>query len=104
MGSSLFDQYSLLHFAVGVIAYFWGVRFGVFLAAHILFEWLENTTVGMQLIRRFAMWPGGKNVADSLLNRVGDVISGQVGWLAASLLDTAGKKRRWYDSRTGGRH
>ena len=94
----MFDQFSLLHFAAGVVAYFWGVEFWLFLALHILFEWAENTATGMQFIRALPLWPGGKTVADAAVNRIGDVISGQLGWAAAFLLDREGEKRKWYAS------
>nr|QBK86912.1 MAG: hypothetical protein LCMAC103_02500 [Marseillevirus LCMAC103] len=96
MGAEMFDQFSLLHFAVGVVAYFWGVGFWLFLALHILFEWAENTATGMQFIRALPLWPGGKSAPDTGANRAGDVLAGQLGWAAAFLLDREGKRRKWH--------
>lgn len=88
MGRGFLDQYTLLHFAVGVVVYFWGVSFEAWIVAHILFEVLENTYAGMAFINTvFSGWPGGKSCADSVLNSVGDTISAAVGWLAAAALD-----------------
>lgn len=42
MGLRIFDQYSILHFAVGVIAYFWSIPFITIIIIHILFEYVED--------------------------------------------------------------
>lgn len=100
MGTKLLDQYSFLHFSVGVIAYFWGVPFWLWNFLHISFEILENTELGMSIINKYIyLWPGGKGEADSWINNLGDVLSGTLGWLAAYLLDFYGNKKGWY-----GRH
>lgn len=98
MGFRLLDQYSLLHAAVGVVLYFWGVPLLWALMLHTLYEWAENTLWGMRAIRRVALWPGGKSEADALINVVGDTISVLVGWGAAAWLDHAGKMHGWYFS------
>ena len=38
----LFDQYSLLHFAMGVTAYFWGVGPWWWFIGHLAWEGFEN--------------------------------------------------------------
>ncbi len=88
MGTALFDEYSLLHFAVGVIARHWNVAFLIFLIAHILFELLENTKQGMYIINNYiTAWPGGKSSPDTFLNsEFGDNLSAAVGWWAADVL------------------
>jgi membrane glycosyltransferase len=96
MGFRLFDQYSLLHFSVGVVTYFWGVNWKLFFILHTLFEILENTPMGMKFINNFTFWPGGKPKADSLQNIIGDTISAILGWYVAKLLDDYGKKNKWY--------
>ena len=61
MGKYLFDQYTYLHFATGIIAYFWGVDLVTWTVIHILFELVENTVVGMKIINDYMpFWPGGK--------------------------------------------
>lgn len=87
MGTQLFDQYSLLHFASGVVAYFWGVPFIPWVIFHAIFEALENTVTGMRIINSFPVWPGGKSQADTPTNILGDNIASILGWLAAALLD-----------------
>jgi len=86
MGNTLLDQYSLLHGAVGVVAYFWQIPFVWAILIHTLFEWVENTETGMALINRVFVregafgWPGAKTAADSLVNCVGDTAAFAVGW------------------------
>jgi len=87
MGKYLFDQYSILHFAVGIVFYFWGISFYNSTLIHILFEYIENTTIGMTTINKFYFWPGGKDHADSLTNSIGDTLFFMVGWYLANTID-----------------
>ena len=88
MGTQCFDQFSLLHGAVGVIFYFWGISFWWWMLIHILYEIIENTSQGMMIINHyFTWWPGGKEFADAWVNNMGDLFSGAMGWWIASLLD-----------------
>jgi hypothetical protein len=89
MGLRLLDQYSILHFAVGVVAYFWSISLFTLMVIHILFEFVENTTVGMNFINTYFLqwWPGGKTHPDSLLNRASDTIFTGIGWLVSYQLD-----------------
>ncbi len=88
MGHKFTDSYSLLHFAVGIISYFWGISFIMIILFHTLFEILENTKSGMYFINTyFTMWPGGKSHADSILNRIGDTFYTGIGWIIAYLID-----------------
>lgn len=87
MGTTLLDEYSLLHFAVGVVARHWAVGFWLFLIAHTIFEFAENTVPGMRFINTYLkLWPGGKSAPDNLLNQFGDTVAGVAGWAAADLL------------------
>ncbi len=87
MGTTLLDEYSLLHFATGIIARHWAVGFWLFVLIHSVFEYLENTPTGMRFITTyFTLWPGGKSSPDTLLNQVGDTITAGLGWLAADWL------------------
>lgn len=94
MGLRFFDQYSLLHFAVGVVAYFWSLSFITIIAIHILFEFIENTPIGMNLINTYFIgwWPGGKTHPDNLLNRFSDTLFTSIGWLASYYLDRVYKQ------------
>ena len=53
MGNALLDQYSLLHFATGIVAYFWDVEFIMWTIMHIGFELVENTSQGMKFINNY---------------------------------------------------
>ena len=98
MGVNFIDQYSLLHFATGIIAYFWGISLINYTIIHILFEIIENTSHGMNFINnQFAnIWPGGKPYSDSFINSTGDTIFGMLGWLVAYIVDYYGKKHNLY--------
>jgi len=97
MGKLLFDQYTVLHFAVGIIAYFFGISLLMTIVLHILFEIIENTDEGVQFISTKLgwLWPGGKDYADSGINQIGDTIGTTVGWLFAYWLDGVGRRREW---------
>ena len=102
MGLHFADQYSLLHYAVGVVAYFWNIPFILTIIIHTIFEIVENTKFGMGIINRFFVknrrfsWPGGKLAPDSFINNVGDTIFFAIGWLSAHYLDSIGNKYGWY--------
>ena len=97
MGNQFLDQYSILHFATGCIAYFWGVPALPWFLAHVTFEIAENTKPGMDFINNnMAWWPGGKPRADNLENIVGDNFATMIGWWAAYKLDEIGKREHWY--------
>ena len=89
MGTGFVDRYSLLHFAVGIVAYFWNIGIWQFTIFHTGFEFLENTTVGMGVINKYftTWWPGGKDGPDTLLNQLGDTLSAMAGWYFAKLQD-----------------
>ena len=97
MGEQLFDQYSLLHFASGIIAYFFGISWALWFLIHTIFEFTENTELGISFINsRLNFWPGGKPRADAFINSVGDTISAVIGWFTAYLIDRIGSSRGWY--------
>jgi hypothetical protein len=100
MGQKTFDQFSLLHVASGIIAYFWGLPLLWWLIIHIVFEYVENTKMGMHFINQYLpMWPGGKATPDTFMNSmIGDNISAVVGWLIAAWVD---KGRFSLEKRTG---
>lgn len=97
MGRYLFDQYALLHFSVGVIAYFWGLTFRDWSCVHMFFEIIENTEFGIYFINNWLFfWPGGKPEADRCINILGDNLAGFAGWIVAQYVDTLGVKMGWY--------
>jgi len=85
MGVKLFDKFSFLHAIWGVISYTIGIRnFIIAIILHIIFEILENSSVGIYMIR----WPGMKPKADNSANIIGDTISFGTGWCIAYLIFT----------------
>ena len=97
MGLQFFDQYMYLHFAVGIVIYYWGISFKSWIICHTLFELLENTELGIHFINNYlTFWPGGKPHPDSVINCVGDTLGAILGWLSAMYLDKLGAKYGWY--------
>ena len=97
MGNLFLDQYSILHYATGVIAYFWGVPVGYFFVGHVAFEVAENTESGMSFINNnLTWWPGGKPKADTITNVLGDNVAALFGFYCAYKLDQMGKRNKWY--------
>jgi hypothetical protein len=87
MGFSFYDQYSLLHFATGVVAFFWGLSIETWIVLNIIFEITENSQIGYKLIKdRIKEWPGSKPSPDSKINSVMDIIFGIIGYLVAKKL------------------
>lgn len=85
----VFDEFSLLHFASGIIAYFWGLPLVWWLIIHVVFEYVENTKMGMHFINTYIpVWPGGKHEKDSFANSmIGDNLSAVAGWLFSSFVE-----------------
>jgi hypothetical protein len=98
MGTELVDQYSLLHFAVGIVAYFFKIEFKYWILLNLLFEYLENTETGMNFINNTfnKIWPGSKEFHDSLSNSITDILFALLGWIIAYYIDNLGKKYNWH--------
>jgi len=99
MGTRMFDQYTYLHIASGIVAYFWGVPLLAWLVVHTIFEFVENTEFGINVIDTyFWFWPGGgkHKMADSHANIVGDTVGAVFGWLSSYYLDKLGAKYGYY--------
>jgi len=97
MGTHIIDQYSLLHFAVGIIVYFWGIKFWVWFWIHLLFELIENTNIGIMFINKYiTIWPGGKPHPDTFINSFGDQLFSGLGWLVAYFADKISKEKHLY--------
>ena len=91
MGEQIFDRYTYLHFAVGIIAYFWNISFTNWLILHTIFEYFENTHIGMNIINKYiTFWPGGKSKHDNIINNIGDSFGTMIGWLSAYCIDKLG--------------
>ena len=88
MGVRILDQYSILHFAVGIIGYFLSFSFFTVIIFNIFFEFIENTEVGMYFINTYiTRWPGGKPRLDNLLNSISDIVFVGIGWIVSYYLD-----------------
>lgn len=98
MGHKLFDQYSLLHFSVGVIGYFFGIDFYLFVLINILFEIVENSSMGVSFINQYLgnIWPGGKNGSDTIINSISDIFFCIIGWLSGYYLDKISNYYGWH--------
>lgn len=98
MGIYFFDQYSILHLAVGIVMYFLGVALNNWIIIHIIFEIVENTETGILFINNYlrSFWPGGKERADEPINSIGDCVFGIIGWFIGYYFDELGKKNKWY--------
>ncbi len=81
MGIHFTDKYSLLHFASGIIAYYWSISFVLWFIIHLLYEYIENTEQGMKIINKIKIWPGGKEKSDKILNSIGDQFYALLGWI-----------------------
>jgi hypothetical protein len=96
MGNLFFDQYSILHMASGIVAYFWGIKLNYWIIIHVLFEYLENTEIGMKFINNTLknIWPGGKEKADTFMNSmIGDNFFAILGWCIAYYFDEIYKNK-----------
>ena len=98
MGLKLFDQYTYLHFASGIISYFFGLPIILWFIIHTIFEISENTQLGIYIINNYLkFWPGGKPHSDSLINIIGDTIGTLLGWLSAYGIDKIGNNYNLYE-------
>lgn len=98
MGLNFIDQYSYLHFASGIIAYFFDISLLYWLIIHTVFEIMENTENGIFIINKYlTFWPGGKPYKDSFINSVGDTLFSILGWYSAYKLDILGSKYKFYE-------
>jgi hypothetical protein len=79
------DQFSLLHFATGIIAYYSGLSLANWFLIHATFELFEDTQTGVRIINKIfgKIWPGGgKRVPDSFVNsELGDNFYAVLGWI-----------------------
>lgn len=86
MGVHFCDEYSLLHLAAGIVAYFWNISIEMLTVLHIIFELLENTKFGVNFIDHYLpFWPGGKLYPDGLINSISDVLFSIIGWYLAEI-------------------
>ena len=98
MGNRFVDQYTYLHYAVGIIIYFWNISLWKWVGIHTIFEICENTKYGIYFINQYiTFWPGGKPKPDNIINIIGDSIGAIIGWLSAYYIDHIGNTYGLYD-------
>ena len=96
MGNRLLDQYTYLHYSVGVVAYFWNIPLLWWFVIHSIFEFIENTSFGVHFINYYlTIWPGGKPKPDTYLNIFGDTLGTILGWFSAYVIDKQGSALNW---------
>lgn len=94
MGSALFDTFSLLHFASGIIAYYWGINIKNWFIINIIYELVDN--IFWKHMQKIPNLPGGKPERDYFINSVSDICFGLIGWLFAKLFDMQFDKNKNY--------
>ena len=94
MGEYFTDNFSILHFASGIIFYYVGISFSTSFVAHIFFEAIENQDFSLEIINKTGWWHGGKDKADSVINSLGDQFYFCLGWLVSKYLDYDNKGER----------
>lgn len=86
MGTTFFDHYSILHLAIGIVAFHLNINAWMWFILHTLFEIVENTPQGVYFIGTYLWWwPGGKTHPDAVLNSIGDTVFAMIGWYIAYL-------------------
>jgi hypothetical protein len=85
MGHLFIDNYSLLHFGSGIIAYYLGFSFITWFILHALFEVSENLL--FRSINKIEIWPGRKPIPDTFMNSVGDQLLTMIGWCIGYLVN-----------------
>lgn len=87
MGILIVDKYSYLHFAIGIVTFYFGWSSCALFYVHLLFEIVENSNLGMRFINNWlTFWPGGKPSPDSIINSISDITFSLIGWWSASLI------------------
>ena len=82
MGIYFTDNFSLLHFASGIIAYYWNISFSQWFLLHVIYELFQNSPIGIWFINNIiTIWPGGKLYYDSYTNMIGDQFYSMIGWI-----------------------
>ena len=87
--AQILDQYSYLHFASGVTAYFVGFRLKTWFIIHLGVDLLENSPPGIYLIKKYLyyFWRPREG-SDPAWNIVADNVLALVGWISAYYLET----------------
>ena len=90
-----FDQFSCLHLASGITAYFWGLSLKKWIFYHIAFSIFENSSLGISLSKKYlSNFRAYKMGPDSLKNLIGDTIGALLGWLLAYSMEQLAKSNK----------
>jgi len=96
MGNQFFDKFSYLHFAVGVVVYYFNISILQWYIIHTIFEFFENTRIGVNFINNYlSFWPGGKPKSDQFINIFGDTVFAMLGWISAYYFTKLCEKYKW---------
>ena len=80
------DKYSLFHFSIGVIFYFFGIRLPFLILKYTIFAILKNTKNGIIFMDKYMKyWPDRKtnDIIGSLIN----IVIAFIGWYSSKLLN-----------------
>lgn len=86
MGEQFIDNYSLLHFVVGFIFYLLNIDLNISIILHLIFELVENSKNGINILKQIPIWPGGKSKADTVVNSTSDTLFFTLGWIISYLI------------------
>ena len=88
METRFIDQYAILHFSAGVIAYFLKIDISLWFILHAIFELIQGTRTPVPFINKNILsWPSGVYTPETMINRLGDQLMATLGWLCAYWLD-----------------
>ncbi len=86
---NFFDQYSLAHFASGIIVYYIGLTLEQWFWLHLVFELIENGQISREIAHNYLPKFGFETVTqDTIINSFGDQVFAMAGWLVAYLIDS----------------
>ena len=97
--SKIVDRYTYLHFAAGIIAYYWGFTLIEWISVHIILDIFQRTELGKKVTKFILrIWPESPDLSsESYLNILGDSTFTVLGWCSAYLLDKLLQKVGLYE-------
>lgn len=88
--TNFFDQYSLMHFAAGIIFYYIGITLEQWFWISVIFEIIENSKLTIASLNKYLFsWSSHdfKENPDTFINSFGDILFAVIGWLVAYSAD-----------------
>lgn len=81
------DQFSYLHFASGITAYFFGFKLKNWMLLHLAFDIFDNSNWGIQFVQKYVSFlKQPRYGSDPPLNIIVDNIISVLGWVSAYYL------------------